>query len=892
MNSSGYSVYLSFLFALVFTFDFVLRFVLYEDYPFHFLRFFLWEVCTLVTVIPGYASLTYGTYFYELDFLRLVLVFRFLLELRHRAEHHNLEATWQILLIFLGLLVYISVFAGVFFVLENSIVFNNGQIENYYLSIYFVVVSITTVGYGDFVPVTTAGRVTVIFMLLLSFALLPYYISLLRENLLIYRVFRGYDAVGHVVLSSNGAYRPFVEEFYRNANRKSHQRMLVVTKEKKLSVSDEDFLRAFATRFYVTRMVGSLTELADLKRANINQAAACFLLADKQALDPELEDYATILKAFAIPNFDQQVPVYVQIIQKEHKQPLIAAGVVNIVCIHELTYTLLAQSCLVPGFSTLMGNLMRSYAPQFTRVGGNSIDESEYIWGLSQEVYFFPLGRHYAGCSFDEVVVELYEDYGMVLLGSGLPLEEDRPSMVFLNPRHHIISPSEIGLAIGHGAPCLRSRNLSETSSRITGAERQVVSSRSSSCSFAGAAMAHSQMLNEWYQSKPSVSPIDNPIEPLLEENYKDKDPLRAAEWLLQPPPPPPPLPSPSPTASTPEQNHRVLVEDAVCHTVHVSGHVIVSGSLPGLSIFVKSLRATLMGSKKTIVLLVKQNPATYHWLPLSKFSNILIVHGNPSYYRDLLRAGAQRADAVIVFPTAEEKANQTNWDAHALMSFRMLREMNVSFHVVSLVEEQNSRFLYVGRSPPERYKREWQMNKFYRSGNVWLSSVFDTLAAQMYHNPYLLRVVEELASGRVILLSLRLHLSSFVGKAYTDIFSHLVQYHDMISLGLLRMTTEDAEPHYFVATNPVQQLILRSSDMVYCLLAKAVKYRNAEDSSTQRNAGLTSLLPLEEQAFSSPAPKHCSREEDSEEVHSSSSSSVLYCNSQTQGLEMHELHS
>lgn len=93
------------------------------------------------------------------------------------------------------------------------------------------------------------------------------------------------------------------------------------------------------------------------------------ILANKNAQDQDAEDASNILRVIAIKNYYGRAKVIVQLLQYHNKVFLM-----NIpnwswkrgddsVCLSELKLGFIAQSCIAPGFSTLLANLftMTSY---------------------------------------------------------------------------------------------------------------------------------------------------------------------------------------------------------------------------------------------------------------------------------------------------------------------------------------------------------------------------------------------------------------------------------------------------------------------------------------------------------------------------------------------------
>lgn len=77
--------------------------------------------------------------------------------------------------IFLTLFSIIFVYAGLIYQVEHRI---NGQgLQNFFDAFYFVVVTMTTVGYGDVTPLSEVGRVMTLMMILTGVMFIPWQLS-------------------------------------------------------------------------------------------------------------------------------------------------------------------------------------------------------------------------------------------------------------------------------------------------------------------------------------------------------------------------------------------------------------------------------------------------------------------------------------------------------------------------------------------------------------------------------------------------------------------------------------------------------------------------------------------------------------------------------------------
>jgi potassium large conductance calcium-activated channel subfamily M alpha protein 1 len=135
------------------------------------------------------------------------------------------------------------------------------------------------------------------------------------------------------------------------------------------------FKRHFTT---VEFFQGTIMNPIDLQRVKVHEADACLVLANKYCQDPDAEDAANIMRVISIKNYSDDIRVIIQLMQYHNKAYLLNIPSWDwkqgddVICLAELKLGFIAQSCLAPGFSTMMANLfaMRSFKtvrPKATR---------------------------------------------------------------------------------------------------------------------------------------------------------------------------------------------------------------------------------------------------------------------------------------------------------------------------------------------------------------------------------------------------------------------------------------------------------------------------------------------------------------------------------------------
>ena len=134
--------------------------------------FSIWGVVDLLAILPSYIALLLpqAAPLLIIRLLRTIRIFR-VLRLFNLMAHANrlggeLRKTLPILFVYFAAMLLIAVVFGcIVYVLEGP---NNG-FESIPASIYWAIVTFTTVGYGDVVPVTIMGRAVAAIGMLLGF---------------------------------------------------------------------------------------------------------------------------------------------------------------------------------------------------------------------------------------------------------------------------------------------------------------------------------------------------------------------------------------------------------------------------------------------------------------------------------------------------------------------------------------------------------------------------------------------------------------------------------------------------------------------------------------------------------------------------------------------------
>ncbi|XP_055687676.1 potassium channel subfamily T member 2 isoform X9 [Lutzomyia longipalpis] len=324
---------------------------------------------------------------------------------------------------------------------------------NLFQSTYYVVVTFSTVGYGDFVPDIWPSQLYMVIMICVALIVLPTQLSQLRtlkfEQLAFtwmerqklggsYSSHRA-QSEKHVVVCSTTLHADtimdFLNEFYAHPLLQDYYVVLLSPME--LDTTMRMILQVPIWAQRVIYIQGSCLKDGDLARARMNEAEACFILAARNYADKTAADEHTILRSWAVKDFAPSVPQYVQIFRPEHKLHVKFAE--HVVCEDEFKYALLANNCTCPGASTLVTLLLHTSRGQ---EGQQSPEEWHRLYGKcsGNEIYHIVLGDsrffgEYEGKSFTYASFHSHRKYGVALVGvRPAELPEFYEDTILLNP--------------------------------------------------------------------------------------------------------------------------------------------------------------------------------------------------------------------------------------------------------------------------------------------------------------------------------------------------------------------------------------------------------------------------------------------------------------------------
>ena len=161
------------LFTILFTIEYLTRIYCTSDkkkYAFSFMG-----IIDLLSIIPTYLIIFYAPIGYLIDIrvLRLLRIFRIFKLSPYLRSGHTMQIALRssrpkIIVFILSVSLVVIILGTLMYIIEGQ---QNG-FDNIPKSIYWSVVTLTTVGYGDVVPITALGKTVAVFIMLLGYAII------------------------------------------------------------------------------------------------------------------------------------------------------------------------------------------------------------------------------------------------------------------------------------------------------------------------------------------------------------------------------------------------------------------------------------------------------------------------------------------------------------------------------------------------------------------------------------------------------------------------------------------------------------------------------------------------------------------------------------------------
>ncbi|OLO27600.1 hypothetical protein BTR23_19795 [Alkalihalophilus pseudofirmus] len=249
------------------------------------------------------------------------------------------------------------------FIIVSSFIIHYLEPETFptlFIGFWYVMTTITTTGYGDFVPQTIAGKWFALFLYLFGITLIGVFIGKMVEGVGVYRKLKEegklrYKGRDHYVIIG-----------WSQKAKKTIDELLLAKETAHVLIIDLHQVTPYAKE-QIHYIQGDATDPTVLEKANITQADAVLIFAPDTVDDPLFVDGRSLLIASSIEHLasekKKEIYTIVEIVRESHIPTFKHARVDEFVLSSEAFSDLMAKSALHKGSTKVFMHLLsREYA--------------------------------------------------------------------------------------------------------------------------------------------------------------------------------------------------------------------------------------------------------------------------------------------------------------------------------------------------------------------------------------------------------------------------------------------------------------------------------------------------------------------------------------------------
>jgi len=262
-----------------------------------------------------------------------------------------------------------------------------GDVHDVFGALWWAVVTLTTVGYGDMVPATTGGKIMGLVVMICGIGLVSTLTGNLASMLVEHKARKRkglltVNLTNHVIIIGWNDFGPELVAALRDNG------VLMADKETNLVLvnslaSDEREAVAFqldmGNRLHF--VWGTITQESVLLKATPDRARVVYLLSQRDAQTPKDADHETLYAALALREIAPQVPLYGEVSLPENRKHLLRAGVNEILVHGQLTSMVLGLMGANPSMWTFLQEVLGMRGHNHMEFKALNDEEKSLEWG-------------------------------------------------------------------------------------------------------------------------------------------------------------------------------------------------------------------------------------------------------------------------------------------------------------------------------------------------------------------------------------------------------------------------------------------------------------------------------------------------------------------------------
>ena len=750
------------IFIIYFTFHFILRFYVSQSrFYFFFELNNLVDLSSIICIIFSRQNIVSDNNKYFMRLFRMIrFVYLFKIEqILQRRTNEQIRYSYKLII---SLITIIFLSSAIILEVENNkIRKENKELYRFHDVLYFEFVTLTTIGFGDITPASDLGRLSTIGTIVIIIAVIP---ALYSKLAIVFSLSSTYSRQSYnkmsnktkhlIILGDCGpeSYEACLQELYHE----DHGNVNFDTVIMQTEPNEENSLNH-----------------KDLFRCKSDNSMCVIILANKLVSDQRQEDFNNIMKAFSVKNFAcmktgiPKTRVSIQLLLPQTKDVYYSSLLTKkdfelnaqIICVEELKLQMLGKSCLCPGINTIIASLITSQKPSI-----DDIEENipvyfnwyqEYLEGLGTEIYCIKLKSEILhNMTFIDLVRLIYELTGFVVIGTDVVFEDLKP-FVCLNPIYAFSPFDHLIYLLAYNQPDENEINdiledyIEQNKKGTIENNREMVKVRRLKKAY-WANLGNDGLPLYEKKLNSSVTSVEDEINTTTsnllyeESNIPQKENSKKLDK---------------------NQDPSIINKLGFINTIHprtqhdsenfseelLDHHIVVCGIGPNLKNLIMPLRARSVKVKTLPILIMDKSEhiPSELWKEIQYFPDVYYMQGNAIKSEDLKKAGIPKAEAVIILSSnIIEKDQEDMRDADTIFIYKAIKNEAKKTLIIADISSVNS-IGYISNYGDENIESQgFWLSEAFASGELYISSMLDTLICQTFFNPYLLSIIQQLMLG------------------------------------------------------------------------------------------------------------------------------------------------
>lgn len=482
---------LELVFSSVFLIDYIMCIVAVQNKLLYLLSYTgildLLSVLPLIPAILSISSIVNGftiTWLGFISFVRLLKVLQlFRIRSTRKVVYNPLypvnkisDVSYRIWSLIINMTIFLFLSAGVIYLISSYDTSSFTESLSWFDSLYFVIVSVTTVGYGDITAVTEFSRLIVIVIICIGFIIIPVQVTALAQAILFRPQFQGKLHLSkftpHICICGIVDYdllRRFINELFHPSQSDYTINNSIVLVILSPTMPSPQVLSLLLTAKFTKRVqffIGNPKSFYDLNRIKAHEASAIYIISDVVTTSLRYEEDSIFLSALSVSRYIEYTVINRQL-KAENIKHISASNIKSVkprilvkltssgrsktvlktigidVClsVQEMKYSLLAFGVVFPGFLALFLNLNRRPYVDYSNIrngtwtSNSSPDDDSFIAGSEYSIFEIDPSNHdfsqrLKSMSFKNAILYLY----MLTNGTIVLLAGIINSCVIINP--------------------------------------------------------------------------------------------------------------------------------------------------------------------------------------------------------------------------------------------------------------------------------------------------------------------------------------------------------------------------------------------------------------------------------------------------------------------------